>query len=172
AGALSWERRHPASISPPFRQLPARRRRSQGSVAIAQTAIVCSADNNALAAELDRIRFPVSDRIHNPQPELGMFSSIQCAAKWDGWNESLTHWIITLGDQPHIQLRTLEALLTFSAKHPNAICQPSRNARPRHPVVVPKHIFRQLSTVAGPTLKDFLNAHALERKLIEVDDPG
>src|SRR5689334_16008537 len=50
-----------------------------------QIAVVCSADNPGLAAELARLNFPPSSRIVNPNPERGMFSSVQCAAEWQGW---------------------------------------------------------------------------------------
>src|SRR5687768_14771243 len=44
----------------------------------------------------------------NAQPELGMFSSVQCAARWEGWRQDLTHFGITLGDQPHVSDSTLQ----------------------------------------------------------------
>ena len=50
-----------------------------------QIAMVLRANDDALEAELDRLNFSRSDRIENPQPERGMFSSIVCAANWDGW---------------------------------------------------------------------------------------
>ena len=33
--------------------------------------------------------FRAHDRIENPQPERGMFSSILCAANWPGWKEEI-----------------------------------------------------------------------------------
>src|SRR6185503_15148995 len=65
----------------------------------AQIAVVYAADTKIIAAELDRLAFSPAQRIQNPAPENGMFSSIQCAANWQGWNQDLTHWIVTLGDQ-------------------------------------------------------------------------
>ena len=66
-----------------------------------QIAVVCAPDDGAMRVELDRLGFPVQDRIINPAPDRGMFSSIQCAAQWSGWQAALTHWAIVLGDQPH-----------------------------------------------------------------------
>src|SRR5437867_10234004 len=66
-----------------------------------QIAVVHAAGDQAIGVELDRVNFPVADRIMNPRPERGMLSSIQCAAAWDGWSSGLTHWIVVLGDQPH-----------------------------------------------------------------------
>ena len=64
-------------------------------------------------AELDRLNFPVRDRIENPQPERGMFSSILCAAHWHGWRREIASWAIVLGDQPHLRTETLRVLLEF-----------------------------------------------------------
>src|SRR5712692_8184036 len=62
-----------------------------------QIAIVNAAGDQALTRELERLAFPPENRICNPAPELGMFSSIQCAARWSGWAQGLSHWAIALG---------------------------------------------------------------------------
>ncbi len=49
-----------------------------------QIAVVCARDDGAMQAELDRLGFAEENRICNPAPERGMFSSIQCAAQWPG----------------------------------------------------------------------------------------
>src|SRR5207247_1960376 len=63
----------------------------------AQIAVVLAAENQELRRELDRRGFPEENRIINPAPERGMFSSIQCAAQWPDWAETLTHFVISLG---------------------------------------------------------------------------
>src|SRR5437016_1251765 len=68
-----------------------------------QIAIVCAAGDSIIQAELDRLKFPAENRIINEAPQRGMFSSIQCAARWRGWKSELTHWAIALGDQPHVR---------------------------------------------------------------------
>src|SRR5437764_10462403 len=50
-----------------------------------QIAVVCAAGDTGMQAELDRLKFPIECRIFNEAPERGMFSSIQCAARWSGW---------------------------------------------------------------------------------------
>src|ERR1041385_3317108 len=80
-----------------------------------QIVVVVARDAKAIHAELDRLGFPARDRVENPAPDRGMFSSIQCAARWRGWKRGLTHWDITLGDQPHVRETTLRALLDFAA---------------------------------------------------------
>ena len=137
-----------------------------------QIAVVCAATNTALAAELDRLGFPPANRIVNPQPERGMFSSIQCAAGWHGWQPNVTHWAITLGDQPQVRLETLRRLSDFAAAHPASICQPSSNEREKHPVILPANAFSQLKDSRAANLKEFLGACGRSVVRCEVDDPG
>jgi molybdenum cofactor cytidylyltransferase len=138
----------------------------------AQIAVVCAADAKSLEAELDRIHFPSANRIVNPAPENGMFSSIQCAANWESWNPELTHWIITLGDQPHLKAATLQTLLEFGARNPEKICQPIRGERRKHPVLFPERFFRELKNSSASDLKSFLQEHADSLSGFESDDAG
>jgi len=137
-----------------------------------QIAVVCAPGQQAIQAELDRLGVPADHRIYNPTPERGMFSSIQCAARWAGWQAAITHWAIVLGDQPHLQPQTLRRALDFSAAQPARVCQPARRGQGRHPVLLPKALFRQLAGSTAATLKEFLAAKAGEVALCEVDDPG
>lgn len=138
----------------------------------AQVGIVCAAANAELDRALDVLKFPRGNRIVNPIPELGMFSSIRRAAEWNGWAPSVTHWAITLGDQPQVQLSTLKSAVAFAAENPENICQPSRNERPRHPVILPRRWFLELRDAAETDLKQFLSARQTHRRLIAVDDEG
>jgi molybdenum cofactor cytidylyltransferase len=137
-----------------------------------QIAVVCAAGDNAILAELDRINFPTDNRILNHAPQNGMFSSIRCAAQWAGWAKGLTHWAITLGDQPHLRLETLQALLACGGNQRGKVCQPRRRGHLRHPVLVPKSIFLQLATTKTTTLKDFLQSLPEPVAGCDVDDPG
>ncbi len=141
-------------------------------VGATQTAVVLDAANVLLAAELDRLGFAAENRITNPQPERGMFSSIQCTAKWHGWHDDITHWAITLGDQPHVRAETLRALIEFAARNPAAICQPSRNGRGRHPVVLPAPAFRRLANSTHENLRLFLRAAPEAVMFCESGDAG
>jgi molybdenum cofactor cytidylyltransferase len=133
-------------------------------------AVVCAANDPATRQELDRLGVAHELRIPNPSPDQGMFGSIQCAAKWGAGNPSLTHLVIVLGDQPHLRRETLRALVEFAAANPDAVSQPARHGRPRHPVVMPRRVFQRLQTPGTGTLKEFLQ---LERvALCDVDDPG
>src|SRR5215468_266425 len=94
-------------------------------LAPAQIAVVIAQGDSPLTAELDRLQFPSLDRIENPAPESGMFSSVQCAARWNGWDSSATHWAVVLGDQPHLTVETLRAVLALSWQQPGRVCQPT-----------------------------------------------
>jgi molybdenum cofactor cytidylyltransferase len=135
-----------------------------------QIAMVCSPQDPLLQSELDRLQFP--DRILNPAPDRGMFSSVQCAARWTGWAPGLTHWIVALGDQPHLRIETLETLLKFALEHPEHICQPSFSGRPRHPVILPQPVFHALKETRETNLKDFLRLFPSERAFCDQADPG
>ena len=138
----------------------------------AQIAVVCTAVNQALHEELDRAGHPRSHRILNPNPERGMFSSVQCAASWDGWLPNITHWAMALGDQPLVQTETLRGLLDFARAHSDQVSQPSRNGRGRHPVILPATVFRRLKDSTTENLKQFLVTSGVAVARCESGDPG
>lgn len=135
-----------------------------------RVAVVCAAHDQPLQHELDRLGFRGADRIVNPAPDRGMFSSIQCAARWPGWQPALSHFAIALGDQPRLRQTTLLALLRYSAARPAEICQPARSGRPRHPVILPRLAFLELAQSPARHLKDFLASRTVAA--CEIDDPG
>jgi molybdenum cofactor cytidylyltransferase len=137
-----------------------------------QIAVVCAPGDLAVRTELDRLGLPDANRICNPAPARGMFSSIQCAAQWPGWQAGLTHWAIVLGDQPHLKPQTLRRVLKFSAAQPAKLCQPAHRGHGRHPVLLPKSLFRQLAAATAATMKEFLAAQDQQVALCELDDPG
>jgi molybdenum cofactor cytidylyltransferase len=137
-----------------------------------QVAVVCAPTDAALAAELDRLHFPVASRIVNPYPSRGMFSSIQCAAHWSGWSTALTHWAIILGDQPHLRPTTLATLADVATRHPGKICQPVLGGHARHPVILAADAFAALKDSNDETLKQFLQRSSADVQLVELDDPG
>ena len=137
-----------------------------------QIAVVYATSDSAIQTEMDRLGFPAQNRIINPNPPRGMFSSIQCAAQWPGWQSAVTHWAIVLGDQPHLRSQTLRGVLDFSSAHSARVCQPARCGHGRHPVLLPKAVFRRIAGSTAATLKEFLAAEAREVALCELDDPG
>jgi molybdenum cofactor cytidylyltransferase len=101
-----------------------------------------------------------------------MFSSIQCAANWTGWQSGLTAWAIVLGDQPHLKFITLEALLTFHREHPHEVCQPEFGGHRRHPVILPLEAFERLAQSGAETLKEFLKSEPRAPIKCPINDPG
>jgi CTP:molybdopterin cytidylyltransferase MocA len=133
---------------------------------------VLRAGDFALEAELDRLNFPASGRIENPQPERGMFSSIICAAEWTGWRNEIASRAIVLVDQPHLRTETLRQLLEFSAQNKAAICQPAFGRHTGHPVILPEQTFEALKNSGAATLKDFLKLPAWPSVQCFVADAG
>ena len=142
------------------------------SLSPAQIADVLDGSNAGLEVELNRIGWPAAQRIRNPDPGRGMFSSVQCAAQWTGWGPDLTHWAVALGDQPLVRTRTLKELLEFATQHTSAVCQPSRNGRGRHPLILPAATFAGLKTSSATDLKQYLTGAGGPAIRCNMDDPG
>jgi molybdenum cofactor cytidylyltransferase len=136
-----------------------------------QIGIVCPPGPTPIASELDRLGVSTQERIVNPEPERGMFSSIQTAAKWTGWRTGLTHWAIVLGDQPQVAESTLRQVLEFATRGQSSVCQPAYRGRPRHPVIVDQMEFARLSTTTAHTLREFLHDEGPQPALCEINDP-
>jgi molybdenum cofactor cytidylyltransferase len=137
-----------------------------------QIVVVRAADDRAMEVELNRLGFAREDRIINHEAHKGMFSSVRCAARWEGWSELATHFIVALGDQPHLRRETLQALLDFAKAHPEKVCQPGKGEHGLHPVVLPRKYFEKLGDTSAETLKDFLRLMADNVELMETDDAG
>jgi molybdenum cofactor cytidylyltransferase len=135
-----------------------------------QIGVVHAAGDGLILAELHRLSLHPTESIENPNADRGMFSSIVCAAQWQGWHSSLTHWAIVLGDQPHLKQATLIKLVEFTASNHDKICQPMHAGRHRHPVVLPKPVFLELSSSTATNLKEFLLGREVAG--FESDDPG
>jgi molybdenum cofactor cytidylyltransferase len=132
-----------------------------------QIAVVCDPKNGSTLLELDRLKF--NSRIFNDDPARGMFSSILTAATWPGWNSDITHYAIILGDQPHLNRRTLTKVIE-AARNTSGIVQPSHRNRPRHPVFLSSKIFQELRHSTSKTLKEFIALHHGAITLVELPD--
>jgi molybdenum cofactor cytidylyltransferase len=137
-----------------------------------QIAVVHRPNDAPLALELVRLDHPRADRIENPQPERGMFSSIVCAANWSGWKPEIASWAIALGDQPHLRSETLRQLLAFHSAHAGAICQAEFGGHTLHPVILPRTAFLELKSSRAATLKDFLKLVPVPRVQCSMADDG
>jgi molybdenum cofactor cytidylyltransferase len=139
-------------------------------VGATEVLVVHAVDDSAIIAELDRLEISASDRVANPNVDRGMFGSIVCVSKCAIWRPSLTHWAIVLGDQPHLRRGTLTKLVEVARQHPNQVCQPLRNGRRYHPVVLPRSSFVALAGSNSDNLKQFLADYEIIGS--ECDDPG
>ena len=139
---------------------------------VGQIAVVTRSGDEALAAELDRIGWPKADRLENPTPEKGMFSSVLCGVNWSGWRADVDCRIFVLGDQPHLKKETLHRLLDFAQEQDNSICEPISGNKTGHPVVLPAAAVRELQNTTATTLKEFLKLTKLPRVQCKVDDTG
>ncbi|HAV65665.1 MAG TPA: hypothetical protein DCY13_25235 [Verrucomicrobiales bacterium] len=137
-----------------------------------QIVVVHAEADMALQVELARLVDSAACGLANPAAERGMFGSIVVAASWGGWQAGLSHVVIALGDQPHLELDTLKSLLDFAATAPDGICQPSLGGRPRHPVVLAWRHFRRVAETGAGTLRDFLEQNARHVRLLPSSDEG
>ena len=138
----------------------------------AEQILVMVEAGSAVDQELTRVPESKVSKMVNPDPGQGMFSTLRCAGQWGGWADGLTHFVLALGDQPHVRPGTLRELMRFAGQNPANICQPARNGRPRHPVVMPKVFFLGFSGVGNVTLKEFLQSRDSVRRTFESDDAG
>jgi len=143
--------------------------RSSGA---AQIAPVIDPSNQPLRTALAHAGFSSADWIENPSPQLGMFSSLQEASRWTGWLSTLTHWIISLGDQPHIETSTLYVLLNAARENPTRICQPALNGETAHPIILPASNFRELAHNDVPDLRTYIRRQEPFRLRVPVEDAG
>ncbi len=127
------------------------------SLGARQIGVVCAPGDAPILAEIEAR--PGIHPIENQNMGSGMFGSILSAASWQGWQSDLTHWVIVLGDQPHLKLTTLRQLLNVATEHQDVVCQPQYQGRFAHPVIMPKSVFLELLQMQHETLKDFLLAH-------------
>jgi len=139
------------------------------SVGASQVAVVVR--NNSPFADVVR-RGGRATCITNPDPDRGMFSSVRCAAEWEDWKPAITHWTISLGDQPHLRKTTLSELIAVVRNDPQAVWQPSYQGRRRHPVILPGSAFHALRQTGATDLKNFLESSSIPRKAVDIDDPG
>jgi len=142
------------------------------STGATQIAPVIDPSNRPLREVLTDAGLSPYDWIENPSPQLGMFSSLQEASRWTGWLSTLTHWIISLGDQPHIETSTLRLLLDAARENPTHICQPALNGHTAHPIILPASNFRELAQNDVPDLRTYIRRREAFRLRVPVEDAG
>jgi molybdenum cofactor cytidylyltransferase len=106
--------------------------------------------------ELDWLNVPADQRTPTLAFERGMMGSVVTAAARAVQDQSLTHLVIALGDQPHLRQETLRDFLRLCAASPGKIVRVVFNGKPGHPLALPANLLPDLSTTSCATLRDFL----------------
>lgn len=95
----------------------------------------------------------------NPEPDRGMFSSVQCglgAASSDA--DAL---LIALGDQPFLRPELIDALIQAFRGHSLRIVAPTWRGRRGHPILLGAVYAPEIMGMgAGSTLRDLVRRHA------------
>lgn len=107
----------------------------------------------------------------NPDPDRGMFSSIQMGlaeAATSGANVIL----VQPADMPFVRADTIRAVIDECARTGRAVC-PRHNGKRGHPLAFPLELAQKLLAVDASTpLNEAFAAIGLVRHELDVDDPG
>lgn len=110
--------------------------------------------------------------IYNPDySDVEMISSLRVglSALTDACDAAL----ITLGDQPQIQVEVVRQILAIYRAKPMPIIVPSYQMRRGHPWLVARPVWERLLDLNLPlTLRDFLNSHADLIEYVNVETPS
>jgi molybdenum cofactor cytidylyltransferase len=121
--------------------------------------------NNELRFTNYELRFTVNNTNHE------MLSSIQVGLQ--SQNAISEAVIITLGDQPQIESRSVRAVCEAYQKNKSKLVVPSYQMRRGHPWLVAKPLWSEILQMnENQTPRDFLNQHANEIEYVEVDSPS
>ena len=81
--------------------------------------------------------------------------------------------LVVLGDQPQIQVETIQALLAAYPTTALPLIVPSYNQKRGHPWLVARSLWAELIALKPPaTLRDFLNKNAEQIHYVRVATPG
>jgi molybdenum cofactor cytidylyltransferase len=122
--------------------------------------------------ELDRLGIPSAQRAATVAPERGMMGSVVTAARLALRDESLTHLVVALGDQPHLQVKTLREILRACQNAPGKIIRVVCQDKPGHPLALPANVLAELNVTSTETLRDFLRLKEIPVCDLTSDDSG
>lgn len=110
--------------------------------------------------------------VNNPAYASGeMLSSIQCGLQ--ALTAETEAALITLGDQPQIEVETVRAVRQRFAGTKAGILVPSYHMRRGHPWLVARPFWDEiLQMKSGLSPRDFLNMHAREIEYVNVETPS
>jgi molybdenum cofactor cytidylyltransferase len=116
-------------------------------------------EKNPTVSELNRLGIAPGKRVATIAPERGMMGSVVTAARRAARDSSLTHLVIALGDQPHLQTETLRLLLRTGETAPEKIVRTVFQGKPGHPLMLPASLTGELADTPAATLRDFIGLH-------------
>jgi molybdenum cofactor cytidylyltransferase len=130
--------------------------------------VVVVAPETGAFDHLPQIRDPRVVVVVNPDPDRGMFSSIQV-----GWAAADGDPVLILpGDMPFVQAATVGAVLAAYRRTPGFVVA-QRHARHGHPIALPGALRAAiLAAPAMSTLDAFIKAQGLVAIEVEVEDKG
>jgi molybdenum cofactor cytidylyltransferase len=134
--------------------------------------VVHAPGQTPVTRELDHLGIPPPERIATHAMERGMMGSVVTAASMALQDKSLTHLVIALGDQPHLQRETLCDLLRVCASAPDKIVRVVFEGNAGHPLALPAHLLAELSTTSSETLRDFLSLREIPACDLTCHDSG
>lgn len=113
--------------------------------------------------------------VTNPQPQMGMFSSVQCGVRTAlQLNPGLERVVIFPVDHARVSPETVDAILEIMAEDLSLDwVQPVHLGHRGHPIVVSARVARALLTrPPDSTLREALESTTQEAEEVAVNDPG
>ncbi|HET9587716.1 MAG TPA: nucleotidyltransferase family protein [Anaerolineales bacterium] len=118
-------------------------------------------------------RYPVRVVRNSAFPHGEMLSSLQCGLRALRPTENTAAALIGLGDQPHVQERSVRLVCEAFLRTKSKLVVPSFEMRRGHPWLVARPLWQDLLTLQNPkSPRDFLNSHADDIHYVKVDTPS
>ena len=122
--------------------------------------IVTGGDREKVEHEISRLNnnFPIKPVYNADHEKSGMLSSI--LAGLNAIPKDVEAVLIGLGDQPQVEIATVDKILGFFYQKRRGIIIPSYNHRRGHPILLDSAMVQELKTFNPEyTLRDFLDSH-------------
>ncbi|MBN1351975.1 nucleotidyltransferase family protein [candidate division KSB1 bacterium] len=112
-----------------------------------------------------------TDILVNPNPGMGMLSSIQCGI--DALSREAGGFFLVPIDYPLVKLSTFMKIRAMHSRDPDAIIRPNYRGKSGHPVIFPLAMFDEFKKMTPQTAQNYLAQMDCHRcRDIDVDDPG
>ncbi|MDB6055468.1 MAG: hypothetical protein JWN25_2991 [Verrucomicrobiales bacterium] len=118
--------------------------------------IVVSEASPETKGEAEKLAVPNCRCIENTNADGDMWSSIQAAAHYAKWNSEITHFLLCLGDQPHLRSECLSFFLSQTDAGKEGIWQPQIEGRTGHPVLFSRGRWQALAEAKSGPLNHWL----------------